>query len=162
MFPSTCLARVHPGQKYLHDSKDDRRSEEGALTMPDTGRPVTPRQFGQWLELTMANAEITGKQLAEAAHLDEAQVSRWKRGKGKPSLESCERLAEALKVDPMRLAVTAGAVPRRMAGAEPLPMPPNTAAIEHARRALRALPGATEDLAAEMLAVYKRRIEEGW
>lgn len=129
--------------------------------MPGTGRPVTPKEFGHWLELTLTNAEMTGKELAAAAELDEAQVSRWRRGRGKPSLTSCERLASALGVDPMRLAVSAGAVPGSMAGVEPLPMPPNTAVIESVRCKLRELPGATEQSVEEMIEAFRRGIEEG-
>jgi transcriptional regulator with XRE-family HTH domain len=128
--------------------------------MPDTGKPTPPRKFAKWLDLTLANAGMTGKELARVARLDEAQVSRWRRGKGKPSLESCERLANAFGVDPMRLAVTAGALPARMAGAEPLPMPPNTAVIEQVRGKLRDLPGATEKSVEEMLEAFRRGIEE--
>jgi DNA-binding XRE family transcriptional regulator len=112
------------------------------------------------LDLTLANAEMTGKQLAQAAGLDEAQISRWRRGRGKPSLESCERLANALNVDPMRLAVTAGAMKSRMAGVEALPMPPNTAVIEKVRGKLRELPGVTESSVEEMLAAFRRGIEQ--
>lgn len=129
--------------------------------MPNTGKPVTPKEFGRWLDLTLANADMSGKQLAQSAGLDEAQVSRWRRGKGKPSLESCERLADALGVNPQRLAVTAGAMKGRMAsGVDPLLMPPNTAAIGRVRNQLRALPAATEETIEAMLAVYKRGIEE--
>jgi transcriptional regulator with XRE-family HTH domain len=86
-----------------------------------------PEAFGRWLDLTMANRDIKGRQLARALKVHESAVSRWRAGNGVPSMDSCLRLGKYLKVEPIRLAVTAGLMDGELAGIEPLPQPEPTA-----------------------------------
>lgn len=92
----------------------------------------------------MANAQISGRQLAQQAGVNESVVSRWRSGQSMPGLDSCASLAEALGVEPLRLAVTAGVVDQRMAGVEPLPMPPATAMRERVRSQIAEIRGLTD------------------
>jgi transcriptional regulator with XRE-family HTH domain len=86
-----------------------------------------PETFGRWLDLTMSNRSIKGRQLAKALKVHESAVSRWRAGNGVPSMDSCLRLAKFLDCEPIRLAVTAGLMDPELAGVDPLPMPEPTA-----------------------------------
>lgn len=116
--------------------------------------------FARWLDRTMASEGLTGKALAQRSGLDEAQISRWRRGSGRPSLESCERLADALGVDPRRLAVTAGLLSHRIADVPRLPIPPATAMLERVRHKLEGLPEMNDRAVEEMLRVYRKTVAE--
>ena len=102
----------------------------------------------------MANAGISGRELAHRVGVNDSVVSRWRSGQSTPGLDTCERLAEALGVDPMRLAVTAGAIDRRMAGVEPLPMPPATALRERVRGQLEQIKGLTNETRQALLETF--------
>ncbi len=125
-----------------------------------TARRRRTRDFARWLDTTLANEGLTGKELAALADLDEAQISRWRRGRGLPSMESVERLSLALRVDAVRLAVTVGLMSEKMAGVPPLPTPPPTALFERVRDKLRELPQATDSSVERMLEEFKRGVEE--
>lgn len=118
------------------------------------------RTFSRWLDITMDNEGLTGAELARRSNLDEGSISRWRHGRGRPGLESCERLADALDVDPRRLAVTAGLLTERMAGAPPLPIPPATALVARVRHKLEELPGVTSASVEEMLKVFEQGLIE--
>lgn len=102
----------------------------------------------------MANREISGRELAHRVGVNDSVVSRWRSAQGTPGLDTCVRLAEALGVDPMRLAVTAGAIDKRMAGVEALPMPPATALRERVRSQLEQIRGLTEETRQALLETF--------
>ena len=115
--------------------------------------------FAVWLSRTLRDSGLSGRQLAEKIGVNEAAVSRYKAGTRKPTIEVVARMAEALGVDPMRLAVTADVVPISMAnGVEPLPLPPSDTYAD-LREALAKLPGITEDMAARLLCAFAEGVD---
>lgn len=111
--------------------------------------------FGEWLDTTMSNQEVKGRTLAEACGVADSAVSRWRSGRAAPPMESIEPMAATLGVDALRLAVTAGLVPARVAGVQPLPMPEPTARRESVRRQLARLRGVTEQERRLLLQAYE-------
>jgi transcriptional regulator with XRE-family HTH domain len=102
-----------------------------------------PEAFGRWLDLTMANRDIKGRQLAKALKVHESAVSRWRAGNGVPSMDSCLRLGKFLKVEPIRLAVTAGLMDSELADVEPLPQPEPTAHRNAVKQQIAKIRGLT-------------------
>lgn len=115
-------------------------------------RRSTP-DFGYWLDVTMANHGMSGRDLAATADVHDSAVSRWRAGKGVPNMEAIAKLGEIFNVEPLRLAVTAGLVSQEVAGVEPVPMPEPTAARKEVRSRLRAMPGLSR---AEVVALLER------
>lgn len=112
--------------------------------------------FARWLDVTMVNRDITGSQLAAEADVNESVVSRWRSGQARPSLESCEAIARFLGVEPLRFAVTAGAIPPSMAeGIEPLPLPPPTALRSRVIEQIEKVKGVSESAREAMVAAYE-------
>ena len=112
------------------------------------------RTFGRWLDLTMANRGIKGRQLARKLRVHESAVSRWRAGDGVPEMDNCLRLAKFLDVEPIRLAVTAGLMDGGLVSAEPLPMPEPTAQRQMVRDQLAKVRGLTEKERTAILATY--------
>lgn len=110
--------------------------------------------FGRWLDTTMANHDVSGRALAHKVGVNDSVVSRWRSGQGTPGLDTCARLADALGVDPMRLAVTAGVVDPSMARVEPLPMPPATALRERVRDQIGQIKGLTDQTRQALLETF--------
>lgn len=108
----------------------------------------------------MANKGISGRELAHRVEVNDSVVSRWRSAQSTPGLDTCIRLAEALNVDPMRLAVTAGAIDKRMAQVEPLPMPPATALRERVRDQLDQIKGLTDDTRQALLETFDENTGE--
>lgn len=90
-------------------------------------QPTGAEVFGRWLDLTMANRNIKGRSLAKRVGVHDSAVSRWRSGQGVPALPALQLVAQALGVDPIRLAVTAGLLDQSLVGVPPLPMPEPTA-----------------------------------
>lgn len=120
------------------------------------GKRKTAQDFGRWLDTTMANESITGRDLARKVGVHDSIISRWRSGAGTPGIDSCARLADALQVDPLRLAVTAGLMDRRMAGVEALPMPPAIALRERVREQIAAIKGLTDQSRQALLDAYDK------
>lgn len=104
----------------------------------------TPNQFGYWLDVSMANSHLSGRDIAEQVGVHDSAVSRWRAGKSVPAMEVIAKLAEVFNVEPLRLAVLAGLVSRKVAGVPPVDMPEPTVLREEVRGRLRALPGLTD------------------
>jgi transcriptional regulator with XRE-family HTH domain len=102
-----------------------------------------PETFGRWLDLTMSNRDIKGRELSRKLKVHESAVSRWRAGNGVPSMDSCLRLGKFLNVEPIRLAVTAGLMDGELIGVEPLPMPEATAQRTAIRAQLGRIRGLT-------------------
>jgi transcriptional regulator with XRE-family HTH domain len=117
-------------------------------------------KFGEWLDVTMSNKRMMGRTLAEAAGVHDSAVSRWRSGAGVPGAETLARIAEALGVDPLRLAVTAGQIPEKVAGVAPLPTPEPTAQRESVRRQIASIKGLTERSRGKLLRAYDETIAE--
>lgn len=113
-----------------------------------------PEAFGRWLDLTMSNRGIKGRQLAKAMKVHESAVSRWRAGNGVPSMDSCLRLGKYLKVDPLRLAVTAGLMDGDLAELDPLPMPEPTAQRASVKDQLAKIRGLTAAERQRLLEAY--------
>lgn len=111
-------------------------------------------KFGYWLDVSMANAQLTGRDLAQQLGVHDSAVSRWRAGKGAPTMEGVAKLAEIFNVEPLRLAVTAGLVSSKVAGVPPVDMPEPTAYREAVRERLRGLPGLTDREAQALLERY--------
>lgn len=117
--------------------------------------------FGRWLDLTMGNRGITGRDLAKCLKVHDSAVSRWRSGFGAPSMDTCLRLAKALGVDePIRLAVTAGLVDGRLISISPLPMPEPTAQRRAVKRQIKLIRGLTERERQTLLDTYDEIGEE--
>jgi|SRR5882757_1829703 len=115
-------------------------------------------QFGEWLDITMSNRRMMGRTLAEAIGVHDSAVSRWRAGAGAPSMDVLARMAEVFDVDPLRLAVTAGQVPQKIAGVSPLAPPEPTAQRESVRRQLSHLKGVTDSTRRKLLSAYEEMI----
>jgi transcriptional regulator with XRE-family HTH domain len=109
----------------------------------------------------MANADISGRELAHRVGVNDSVVSRWRSGQSTPGLDTCVKLGEALNVDPMRLAVTAGAIDKRMARVEPLEMPPATALRERVRDQLGQIRGLTDATRQALLETFDEETATG-
>lgn len=117
--------------------------------------------FGVWLDVMLSNRGITGRTLAEKAGVHDSAVSRWRSGSGKPSVEALAAIAEVLGVDPLRLAVTAGRVPEKVAGVPPLPAPEPTARRESVRDQLARIKGLTANDKQTLMETYEELTREG-
>ena len=113
-----------------------------------------PEAFGRWLDLTMANRDITGRQVAKAMKVHESAVSRWRKGGGVPTMDTCLRLGKFLDVEPMRLAVTAGLVDGDLVGKSPLPDPEPTAYRAAVKKQIEAIRGLTQKERQALLSAY--------
>lgn len=110
--------------------------------------------FGYWLDVTMANMGMSGRDLAVRVDVHDSAVSRWRAGKGTPTMEAIAQIAEVFEVEPLRLAVTAGLVTQEVAGVPPVPMPEPTAQRKEVRDRLAALPGLSRAEAQALLERY--------
>lgn len=123
-----------------------------------------PRQkgtiFGEWLDVTLSNKGIMGRALADRVGVHDSAVSRWRAGQGVPSIDALQRIAEFLDVDPLRLAVTAGQVPEKVAGVEPLTIPEPTARRQAVKRQLGRIRGITESERQHLLVTYEDMVRE--
>lgn len=127
--------------------------------VPRTGREVAGkmldnRKFGRWLDLMMMNRDITGRTLARKLKVDDASVSRWRRSLATPGMDTVVRLAKIFKVDPLRLAVTAGLMNGPEVGIEPLPMPEPTAQRNLVKERISRIPFASKAELEFMLEQY--------
>lgn len=125
-----------------------------------SGKRQVNERFGRWLDTTMANQKISGRDLAKWVGVHDSVVSRWRSGAGTPGLDTCKRLADALGVDPLRLAVTAGLVDQGMARVEPLPMPPATALRERVRDQIGEIRGLTAASRRALLEAFDQSVGE--
>jgi transcriptional regulator with XRE-family HTH domain len=115
--------------------------------------------FARWLDLTMENRNISGNKLAEMMHVHVSQVSRWRHGKGMPSLKTMYRMGRALEVDPIRLAVTAGLLTPEETGKKPLQMPVPRMRVDRFAKQLSKITGLHE-AERKMLIDYYRSMQE--
>lgn len=76
-------------------------------------------------------------------------------------MEVLAKMAEVFRVDPLRLAVTAGQIPGNVAGVDPLPMPTPTAQRESARLQIARIKGVTQATRRKLLAAYEEIIMQG-
>lgn len=120
-----------------------------------------PDAFGRWLDLTMSNRSIKGRALARALKVNESAVSRWRAGKGVPSMDSCLRLGKFLDVEPIRLAATAGLIDGELAGVDPLPLPEPTAYRKAVKEQILAIKGLTQRERQKLLDTYDELRTEG-
>lgn len=123
-------------------------------------RARAANQFGYWLDVSMANANMTGQELAERIGVHSSAVSRWRAGKSAPAMEALGKLAEVFNVEPLRLAVTAGLVSSKVAGVPPVDMPEPLARREKAREYLANNPYLTDDERREALEWYDSRVKD--
>lgn len=100
--------------------------------------------FARWLDVNMSNHHMTGRDIAERIGVHDSAVSRWRSGKGVPTMEYLTALAELFAVDPLRLAVRAGLVSVKIAGVEPVDLPEPTAQREEVRKSIESIPGLTQ------------------
>lgn len=70
--------------------------------------------FAVWLDRTLIERGITGREAARAVGVSDAAVSKWRHGTRIPRLDEVMKLADLLGVDSIRLAVTAGLIPAGM------------------------------------------------
>ena len=112
-------------------------------------------EFARWLDLTMENRNISGNKLAELMNVNISQVSRWRNGKGRPSLTTLYRLGRVLEVDPIRLAVTAGILTPEEAGKTALVMPSPRVRADRLARQLSKIKGLHPTERDALVAFYR-------
>lgn len=121
-------------------------------------------RFAQWLDVTMMNRGIKGSDLADKIGVHGSAISRWRTGQSIPGMETCVKLAKALRVDPGRLAVTAGQMPLEVAeaaGIEPLPTPPPVARRDRIIRQLETIKGVSPELKQKLLETLDEALDDG-
>lgn len=110
--------------------------------------------FAQWLDVTMSNEKISGKELADHAGVHESAISKYRTGNATPGMRVLTKIAECLEVDPLRLAATAGLIDPQQFNVEPLPLPKPIIRRQHVRKRISAIPGLTGALKDELLQAY--------
>lgn len=120
--------------------------------------------FGRWLSITMGNKGLVAKDLAESVGVNASTLSRWMTGQAVPGMDRCVKLAAALNVDPGRLAVTAGQMHpevARAANLDPLPIPPPTARLQHLKKQIDAIKGATPEVRQKLMEALNEEMDKG-
>lgn len=112
--------------------------------------------FARWLDVTMSDKNIKGRDLAERLDVHDSAVSRWRSGRNAPNMETLTQIAKLLKVDPLRLAATAGLIDGEAVGVEPLPMPQASMRRESVRRQILAIKGLTNNERHKLLETYEQ------
>ncbi len=110
--------------------------------------------FGYWLDVTLSNQGMTGRELAKLVGVHDSAVSRWRAGHGVPTMEGIAKVAELFNVEPLRLAVTAGLVSAKVAGVSSVDMPEPKGRREEVRARLRSVPGLTPQEVQALLERY--------
>lgn len=100
--------------------------------------------MSQWLDTSMSNKGYTGRDVAKYVGVHDSAVSRWRSGRGTPNMDQIAKIAELFNVEPLRLAVLAGAIDEKIAGVPALDMPQPTAARENVKSKIASLPGLTK------------------
>lgn len=80
--------------------------------------------WGDYLTRAMSNARMTQAELARATGISDSVISRWRRGESVPDLPNLRRLAVALRVPLLDLAVAAGHMSPAEARMRDQPKPP--------------------------------------
>lgn len=114
--------------------------------------------FSEWLDVTLSNKKITGKELAAAIRVHDSAVSRWRSGHAAPSLDAVRRIAAYVDVDALRLAVLAGFMTEDEAGVPPLPIPVAEARRENVRKQLESIKGLSIASRQKLLQTYEELI----
>lgn len=117
------------------------------------------QDFGAWLDVTLSNSGMRGRELAEKIGVHESAVSRWRGGVGIPSVEILTKIAEELNLEALRLVVTASLIPAEVAGVQPYPMPEPTAQRESIRRQIGRITGVDDEIRQRLLDVYEEANE---
>jgi transcriptional regulator with XRE-family HTH domain len=118
--------------------------------MPST---AVSEAINRWLDVSMSNAGMTGRDVAQYLNVHDSAVSRWRSGRGKPNMNQVAKLAELFKVEPLRLAVLAGLIDEKIAGVPPVEIPAPVRARQEVRDKIKSLPGLTK---AEVEALIER------
>jgi transcriptional regulator with XRE-family HTH domain len=113
--------------------------------------------FATWLNVNMENSHISGNKLAKMLGVNISQVSRYRHGRITPTLPIIHNIAKIFEVDPIRLAVLTGRLPREMAHADPLPVPEPTERLEKVRRTLEGIPYLTDKQIKAMIKAMKEK-----
>lgn len=69
---------------------------------------MSPESFHTWLRYQLDRREMNASDLARKMDIRPGVISHWVRGERIPSSASCERIADALNVDPDLVLVMAG------------------------------------------------------
>lgn len=117
--------------------------------------------FGEWLDVTLDNMGIQGKELAEGTGVDDSTVSRWRAGASTPNMKAIADMAKVLGLNWQRLAVTARVLPPEATpGVEPYPMPRPTAKRQSVKRQISRIKGLSPAGRDRLLEAYDE-ITEG-
>lgn len=134
---------------------------ENVLTDAPQAEQGSPERFGRWLDLTMSNRGIKGRDLARKLRVHDSAVSRWKSGRGSPGMDTAVRLAKILGVDPLQLAATIGLLNGPEVGVPLLPMPEPTAARRAVKEQIMSIRGLTLGERQHLLNAYDALLENG-
>jgi transcriptional regulator with XRE-family HTH domain len=117
-------------------------------------------RFGHWLDVTMDNEGVQGKDLAAYTKVTSGAVSRWRNGQSIPSPDNLRDLATYLSKDPLRVMATAGVPGIAEAGIEPYDIPPAQARREKARDELSKLKRLNREERQFLVEAYDRYLRE--
>lgn len=118
-------------------------------------------RFGQWLDLTLMNRGLSGREVARALKVTDGAVSKWRQGVSVPHMDTIVRLARYLDITPpLRLAVTAGLIDGALVELEPLPSPEPTRHRQATRERIERIPFLSEAERQHMLDSYDNFWEE--
>lgn len=96
--------------------------------MPDRGT------FGRWLDTTLENHEVQGKDLAALLDVTPGAVSRWRNGQSVPNASTLSDIGDLLGVDKLRLLATADVKGVRESGIQPLDEPVSSGRRDRTRK----------------------------
>lgn len=102
------------------------------------------RYFGEWLNRTLSNLDVSSTEVAKALGVSVGFVSRCRHGLARPGQKKCQKLAELLNIELMPLLVTAGHLEPEGVQCQPLPLPEDKDRRDRARKALMKVPGVRE------------------
>jgi transcriptional regulator with XRE-family HTH domain len=163
----TGLTRAERAGRVAIRTREGSGTEKGSWWSIVASDPIGetqaggPERFGRWLDLTMGNRNISGRELAKRMRVDDSAVSRWRNGKQSPGMDTCMRLAKVLDVNPLQLAATAGLLDPEETSIDLLPMPEPTAARRYIKAQLSSIKGLTARERQHLMNTYDAMTDEG-
>lgn len=126
----------------------------------DNKRDQDDGEFGRWLDVTMDNNKVSGRDLARLVGVTDGAVSRWRNGAVTPSVPFVQEIARALGADPLRLLVTAHHIDGELVKARPYRTPEPVQRRAQAIKAFGSIKGLTDKGRLRLLELYDQIIEE--
>jgi transcriptional regulator with XRE-family HTH domain len=116
--------------------------------------------FGEWLDTTLENQDISGKDFAVLLSVTPGAVSRWRNGQAVPSTSTLSDIGDLLGVDKLRLLATAGVKGVKDSGIEPLDLPPRAVRRDRARAEIKKIKSLDRMERQKLIEAYDRIVRE--